>query len=144
MLGNDYDFDGDVLSIVSVDGSSTIGLVTLTSSGEVVYSTNGQFDFLNLGETATDTFSYTVSDGNGGFDTAQVTITITGVADNGNTDPIANDDNFSTDEDTVLDIDVLANDQDADGDSLVITEVNGDKIDDPRALSRVIADIDFP
>ena len=34
-------------------------------------------DALAVGETTTDTFSYTVSDGNGSSDTASVTVTIT-------------------------------------------------------------------
>jgi hypothetical protein len=38
---------------------------------------------LSAGESATDTFAYTVSDGQGGADTAQVTITINGVNDVG-------------------------------------------------------------
>ncbi|TDL90516.1 Ig-like domain-containing protein [Meridianimarinicoccus aquatilis] len=39
-----------------------------------------------FGETATDTFSYTVDDGQGGSDTAVVTVTING-SDEGTTDP---------------------------------------------------------
>ena len=36
------------------------------------------FDDLAAGETATDSFSYTVSDGQGGTSTASVTVTIEG------------------------------------------------------------------
>ena len=38
-------------------------------------------DALAAGESTTDTFSYTVSDGHGSTDTATVTVTINGVND---------------------------------------------------------------
>ena len=38
-------------------------------------------DDLATGETATDSFTYTVSDGNGGTDTATIVITVTGTND---------------------------------------------------------------
>ena len=47
----------------------------------VTYSPDGQFEFLAVGETTTDTFDYTISDGNGGTDSATVTVTITGEND---------------------------------------------------------------
>ena len=80
VLGNDSDADGDTLSIISIDQTQTAGLVTL-ENGQISYSPNGQFDGLNDGETATDSFTYTISDGNGGVSTATVTITITGADD---------------------------------------------------------------
>ena len=38
------------------------------------YDPTGQLDFFAVGENATDTFTYTVDDGNGNTDTAMVTI----------------------------------------------------------------------
>ncbi len=81
LLFNDSDPDGDPLMISSYDTSSTLGSVTNVSSsnnGQYTYDPNGAFDYLNDGETGHDSFSYTVSDGNGGFDTATVNITVTG------------------------------------------------------------------
>ena len=46
------------------------------AQGSFTYDPNGQFDPLP-GETLTDTFSYTLTDGRGNTDTANVTITIT-------------------------------------------------------------------
>jgi Ca2+-binding RTX toxin-like protein len=46
-----------------------------------VYNPNGQYDYLPVGQSTTDTFTYTISDGTGGTDTATVTITINGVND---------------------------------------------------------------
>ena len=82
VLANDSDTDGDALFVVGVDTTSTLGLVTDNGDGTFSYDPNGAFESLNNGETATDTFTYTVSDGNGGTDTATVTITINGVTDN--------------------------------------------------------------
>ena len=59
-------------------------LLTLNADGTFDYDPNGAFDHLAEGETATDGFAYTVSDGNGGVDTASVTITIDGVPANDN------------------------------------------------------------
>ncbi len=79
VLANDTDPDkGDVLSVLSFDIAATMGLVASNNDGSFDYDPNGQFDDLGIGETATDTFTYTVSDGNGGTDTAMVTITIHG------------------------------------------------------------------
>jgi VCBS repeat-containing protein len=39
------------------------------------------FEHLNTGETAIDSFAYTVDDGEGGMDTEIVTLTITGSDD---------------------------------------------------------------
>ena len=75
------------------------------------------------GEQTFDTFTYTVSDGNGGTDTATVTITIDGVNDA----PMAVDDLASTDEDTMVDINMLSNDSDPDtSDSLSVISVDAD------------------
>ncbi|MEM1343916.1 MAG: Ig-like domain-containing protein, partial [Pseudomonadota bacterium] len=80
VLINDTDIDqGDVLSVASFDDSATQGLVTDNGDGTFDYDPNGAFDTLLDSETATDSFVYTVSDGQGGTDTATVTIEIAGV-----------------------------------------------------------------
>ena len=80
VLDGDTDVDGDTLVVDSVDDTGTIG--TVTSNGtDVTYDPDDQFEPLAAGETATDTFSYVVSDGNGGSDTATVTVTIYGQND---------------------------------------------------------------
>ncbi|UCG56449.1 MAG: tandem-95 repeat protein [Phycisphaerales bacterium] len=66
-----------------------------------------------------DTFTYTISDGRGGTDTATVTLTVTPVND----PPVAVDDAAVTDEDTQVTIDVLANDSDVDGDPLTVQSI---------------------
>ena len=84
----------------------------------------GQFENLAVGQSATDTFSYTISDGNGGTDTASVTVTVTGENDS----PVAVNDSIATNEDTPVLIEptlLLANDTDVDdGDVLTIVSVD--------------------
>jgi len=79
VLDNDSDVDGDALSLGLLDITATVGLVTVNADNTLTYDPNGQFEHLNAGDTATDTFIYTASDGNGGSDTATVTVTIQGV-----------------------------------------------------------------
>jgi VCBS repeat-containing protein len=79
VLANDEDANGDTLSVLSVDTTSTSGFATINPDGTIVYNPNGQFDALVDGETATDSFTYTISDGNGGTSTATVNVTITGI-----------------------------------------------------------------
>ena len=64
-----------------IDTTGTLGTVIDNGDGTFNYDPSGLFEALNAGDTATDSFSYTISDGDGGFSTATVTITITGVND---------------------------------------------------------------
>jgi len=112
VLTNDNDIDGDNLTIVSV--TTPNHGVASAEDGDYVYYTpdpnyNGQ-----------DQFSYTITDGSGSTDTATVYITITPVND----PPNAIDDYASVPEDSTNNqIDVIANDNDIDGDNIDITSV---------------------
>ena len=79
-MDNDSDPDDspDPLFVSDVDDSLTVGLVTWASDGSFTYNPNGQFDYLEAGQEATDTWTYTVSDGLCEA-TATVTMTIAGV-----------------------------------------------------------------
>jgi hypothetical protein len=96
-------------------------LVKLNNDGTFTYNPNSKFESLNPGQTATDTFSYTIKDNQNNISTATVTMTINGAADA----PNAVDDISSTDEDTNTSGNVKANDTDPNGDSLVVSMVNG-------------------
>ena len=85
VLANDSDPNGDAIAVSGVNTNGTQGVVTNNGNGTFNYDPNGAFNSLNAGETDTDSFSYTISDGNGGFDTATVTVTIEGVNDGGAT-----------------------------------------------------------
>jgi VCBS repeat-containing protein len=80
VLSSDSDPDGDTLSVTAVNTSGTLGSVSINGNGTIHYDPNGQFTSLTQGQSATDTFGYTVSDG---FHTssATVTVTINGVND---------------------------------------------------------------
>jgi VCBS repeat-containing protein len=80
VLSSVSDPDGDTLTVTSVNTAGTLGSVSINPDGTIHYDPNGQFNALAKGQTATDTFDYTVSDG---FQTAsaKVTVTINGVND---------------------------------------------------------------
>jgi len=68
VLANDTDPDGDPLDVIAVTQGSD-GAVAINPDDTVTYTPTPGF----LG---TDSFTYTVSDGNGGEDTAPVTVTV--------------------------------------------------------------------
>jgi VCBS repeat-containing protein len=72
-----FDPEGDTL-IFTVDASATLGEVVNNGDGTFTYDAGDTFEYLNTGETATDSFYYTVDDGNGGMVTELVSITING------------------------------------------------------------------
>jgi VCBS repeat-containing protein len=81
LLLNDFDPDVyDLLLVTAVDTSGTAGTVTRWGPrGAFTYDPNGQFNYLQPGESANDSFTYTVSDACGDNAAATVTITIFGV-----------------------------------------------------------------
>ncbi len=122
VLANDSDPDtGDTLTVTGVDTSATTGVVTINADNTVTYDPAGGFGYLGQGDTATDSFIYTVDDGHNGSDTATVTVTVTGHDAAANQGPIAGDDSATTDEDSPIDIGVLDNDHDPDNDPLAVT-----------------------
>jgi VCBS repeat-containing protein len=82
VLANDSDPDPyDLLLVTAVDTSSTVGeLIRWGPRGVFTYDPDGHFDYLQPGESAKDSFTYTVADAVGDTDTASVTITIIGVS----------------------------------------------------------------
>ena len=124
VLANDIDPDaGDTKSVLSLDTTGTQGTVTIApGGGNVVYTVGTAFQYLAEGETATDTFSYTMKDTAGVTSTAQVTVTISGT----NNAPTAVADTASaTENGAAISINVLANDTDADiGDTRKVLSVD--------------------
>lgn len=123
VLGNDVDVDtDDALSVVSLDATGLKGTVTIAAGGSGVEYT--PFQSLRAGESATDSFAYTVRDASGAFSTASVTMTVTGANDA----PVANANSVVVTEDSAATtIGVLANDTDADlGDTKRVISVSTD------------------
>lgn len=74
---NDRDVDGDPLNVIRWT-SPLEGSVFRNSSGELVFDPGSDFRALSAGETATVSFDYTVSDGKGGADTANIIVQVYG------------------------------------------------------------------
>jgi T1SS-143 domain-containing protein len=110
LIANDTDGDGDTLTAVAgTFATAQGGSVTIAADGSYTYTPAANFN-------GTDSFIYTVTDG-ALTDTGRVTLTVTAVNDV----PVAGADTAATAEDTAVEIDVLANDSDADGDPLTVT-----------------------
>lgn len=113
LLGNDADIDGDALSIEAVTPGET-GSFDMVN-GALVYTPDADFN-------GAASFTYTVSDGNGGVSVGVVHVDVRAVNDA----PVAVDDMFTMQEDGVLTVvatDLLANDTDVDGDTLTLESV---------------------
>jgi VCBS repeat-containing protein len=114
LLANDSDPDlryGDVLSIASVSQAASGANVSL-SNGVVKYDPGQLYQGLGQGETATDSFTYTVVDAAGAASTATVSVLVTGVNDA----PVVTDNFAGVSEDGALTAvgNVLADDYDID------------------------------
>ncbi len=99
---------GETLTITKVgsnpagdNGQTAQGGTVTIAAGKVLYTPAADF-------FGTDTFTYAISDGNGGTDSATVTVEVSNVNDN----PTANADTFGEilEDSTDNELDVLAND----------------------------------
>ena len=114
VLANDSDVDGDALTITGVTQPARGEVLVADEGGALTYTPV-------LNDHGEVSCTYTISDGNGGTDTATVTITIDAVNDA----PVAvNDAATMVEDDPQTSIDVLANDSDVDGDTLTVTAVS--------------------
>ena len=126
VLTNDTDADGDTLSVTN-SGTFTLsyGVLVIHADGTYTYTldnTNPTVDALDDGQTLTDTFSYAISDGNGGTASATLTVTINGTT--GNRAPVVVADTNTVKEDAAPNMvsgNVLANDSDPDGHTMSVS-----------------------
>ena len=125
------------LNVTTSEGSGTAGTVgaaltgtygqlTLNANGSYTYVANqSAADALDPGDIVTDSFNYTVSDGNSGTDIAVIQITVIGMNDA----PVADDETNSVDASQTLTVsdgtsDVLHGDTDVDASaSLTVTGI---------------------
>ena len=147
VLANDSDGDNDPLEIVKINStsvssgssvtlSSTGGVVTLTPSGMLVYDASyvpsttwefqetypgsGELEPVEVAGPTSDSFSYEISDGKGGADTALVSLVLSQSPLPEPQAPSASNDSASTAYETSVTIAVLSNDSDPEGSALSV------------------------
>lgn len=120
--GNDTDADGDSLTVTGVTQGANGSVVIDAITGNPIYTPDAGF-------SGNDAFTYTISDGHGGTDTATVSLTVNAVLPN--LAPVGVDDAITVAEGgtaTTLTggaTSVLANDTDAESDPLAAILVSG-------------------
>jgi uncharacterized repeat protein (TIGR01451 family) len=155
---NDFDPDGDPLTVTQIQSTTggtvpvpanpltpvmivgQYGTLTIGSDGSYTYqvdTTNPTVAGLPINGTINDVFTYTITDGNGGFDSTTLTIPIT----RPDLPPVAVDDAYTTGAGMILTVPaatgVLANDFDPDAEDqghLMVASINGD----PTAVGQQI------
>ncbi|WP_417672310.1 Ig-like domain-containing protein [Roseibium sp.] len=138
------DFDGGTISLDSVSVSGGTISAALVDDGiasgrghryELTFETGGGYDYLAVGETATEIVSITVGDGQGGTTTLERTITIEGRNDA----PTLGAGTLSADEDgssVMLDLSALADDVDSDDDgSTLVYSISGAPAEGSASIS---------
>ncbi|MBL7904115.1 MAG: HYR domain-containing protein, partial [Bacteroidales bacterium] len=126
VLTNDSDPENDVLTVTQFVIGSTTYLAGVTATipgvGTLVINSNGSFQFvpvLNYNGSV-PAATYTITDGNGGFDTADLLITVTAVND----PPVLVDDAYTLCSSTTSSGNILTNgDADPDGTALTVNTV---------------------
>jgi Ca2+-binding RTX toxin-like protein len=108
--GADFDPDGDALTVINgTIRTAAGGVVSIFANGDFVYTPRANWG-------GTDSFTYTVRDGQGASSTATVTLEVASVNDA----PIAGRDAFSGARGQPISGNVMANDRDVEGDSLQV------------------------
>jgi len=119
IFSNDINEDSQDPIILGL-GSAPNGTATINIAGDILFTPTADF-------FGTTTFTYQVTNGEGGQDTANITVVVT--QDTSNTAPVASDDQGLTGvQDTPATIaasTLLANDTDGDNDTLTIVQVGG-------------------
>src|SRR5690606_32784520 len=136
VLANDTDVDaGAELTVAEVEGEAdNVGVAVAGAYGQVTINADGSYSYalnnalaavqsLNVGQTLTDSFSYTVTDEHGATSQATLTITITGTNDGAHAGAAVT---TIAEKPASVAGNVLANDTDVDaGAELAVAEVDG-------------------
>ena len=137
VLNNDSDPETDPLTL-SVTANGSNGNAVVNNNGTPAILTDDTIDYTpNAAFTGADTFTYQVDDGNGGTDTATVTVTVDG-------SPTAVNDTASTSQGNLVNIDVLNNDSDPETDPLTLSVTangsNGNAVVNNNGTPAVLTD----
>ena len=128
--GVDSDPDGDPLTVSGFEVNGVPGALdvplTIDNVGVLTVSGNGDYSFEPEPgfEGAVPAITYTIDDGQGGTDTANLNILVDAVND----PPVAKPDGVTSEEDKPVTFNPLTNDSDPEGQPLKITEINGEPI----------------
>ncbi len=139
VLANDTDVDaGETLVVSAVGGNGaavgqdvtgSLGTLNLDADGSYTYiADQAGADAIIAGQTATDTFNYTLSDGAGTTSTVNLVITVTGKGPQGVNDTASVDENSTVAKSNASTNGVLSNDDDNaiyDQESLEVTAITG-------------------
>lgn len=131
---NDIDVDGDPLIVTGVTQGANGSVVIDAITGNPIYTPDSGF-FGN------DTFTYTISDGNGGTATGTVNVTVNQLA---NQTPETNAVSVSGDEDTLITIHLSGSDIDGSVTGFVIKSLPADGVlylDTGRAIPAIVGDL---
>ena len=118
VLANDGDANGNPLQLLGIDIDGLAGEFRFDADGTIYFDPAGAFESLGVGEHATQTVTYEVSDG-AAISQGELTIRIDGVNDRPDTE---HDDLYTTGNApiTFAASDLTENDFDADGDELTV------------------------
>jgi hypothetical protein len=108
---NDSDANGDTLAVTSI-GAPTHGAAVVSNAGASITYTP------TSGYSGSDTFTYTISDGRGGAGSASVNVAV-----GSNIAPVATNDSLSANPNVANVLSPLANDSDAEGQTLTVSAV---------------------
>lgn len=99
VIANDTKEAGETLTVTGVQNASNGGTIAIGTGGNVTYKPAANFQ-------GTETFQYTISDGNGGTATGTVTVTVT----NTNDPPVGTNDTATGFKNSTTTVNVLTND----------------------------------
>ena len=142
MISNDADPDGDVIAIADATGTQATVAQSISSAagGTVTLNTNGTFTYVPpAGFLGEDSFDYTIVDPNGATDQATATLNVSADSNPAtNNSPDAGNDLAASVAGQIATTNLLANDTDANGDTLTVATVDGI---DPSAGPITIIDL---
>ena len=121
LINDDFGGDGPLPGTITVLTQPANGTAAVNAGITPTNPTDDTIDYTpNANYYGADSFTYQICDATGDCDPATVTITVTPVDDD---PPVANDDTPITQQDTLVNINVAANDSDPDG-NLDLTSTN--------------------
>jgi gliding motility-associated-like protein len=112
VVANDTDIEGNGISVSQVTVAPANGVAVVNADGTISYTPNVGFD------DGTDTFTYEICDDGSTSQCSTAVVTVS--VPEQELAPVANDDQFSTNEDVPVSGNILSNDSDGNNDALIV------------------------